>query len=485
MIASVRSERSTGDGRAPGRDPETAASQVRMPADAGDAPALWSHVLDVLRQDPLRQELCHWASQASAEGIASGRLFLHARSKFVRDQLTGGAARHILTVARSRLPSLRAIRISWPSKAPAAATPKPAENAFRALPRSWPTAFFSNRNARPRMRFERFVAGPANASASQAAMRFADAEEGFPSLVVHGPEGCGKTHLRHATVQRWAERNPGRTALNVSSDEFWHEYAFACKASLAQDFRHHCARVDLLVLDEFQNLAGRGGTQKQLIWMLGHLLERGGRVLALSDRPLSNLQGIDDKLIARLRGGPDVTLAAPPFETKLAILQGLARTQDASSKGVQWHENALTYVADNAADCRDLEGCFQQVLHSLEPLGLEVTRERAREILQSRFLVMNRRYSVAEIRRCVAQQYGVDEAALRGRSRVAGVKHARQVAMYLCREMTGESLAAIGAEFARDHSTVSYSYSRIRDRCSKCLVLESEVREAMRKLRTS
>ena len=429
------------------------------------------------------QEVLHWISHASPIRRTSRKLVVAVPNAFIRDRILQGQPDALLEIARRADPELRAIEVIVDTRmrSPGPAMPR---RAATSLP-PWPTTFFDSNFPRPRMRFDRFVTGKSNVHAVRTAVHLAESTEPkYHSVFIHGDIGTGKTHIRHAIARRFRECHPGRTVLSTTSDEFWAEYGRACRESLGQAFRERCAVVDLLVIDDLQLLGGRPGTQRQILALLDLLIESGRRVAAFGDRPLRALTGVDPRIITRLSGGPNARLEQPDVETRFAILKDLAEQLGGPQSGIVWHDDALQYVAEEASpDCRDLEGCILQLVSAVEPLQLQVTRARAAQVLQHRFLVLNRRFSVSEIRKRLAKHFGVDDRALVSKSRSSDVVLARQVAMYVARLLTGYSLSAIGAEFGgRDHSTVSYAIRKVNQACENDLSFDAEIRELIRSL---
>ena len=473
--AGAESERGAGLDVDPGASSKTAAERGAR---------IWSQVVESVRGDGRMQEVSHWASRVSPVRCEGGTLIVAAPSVFVRDRILHGQPDALLEFSRLADPEILSIEVVVDPSLRAPTAPK---RSTQVQPR-WPTTFFDSPCARPRMRFERFVTGTGNAEAFRTAVHLAEGQEPkYSSIFVHGEIGTGKTHIRHAVAHRFLECHAGRDVLSATAEEFSAEYGRACKESLGQAFRDRCAQIDLLVIDDLQQLGGRPGTQRQLLAMLDLLLESGRRVAAFSDRRLRAHTDIDPRIITRLSGGPASKLERPDPETRFAILTDLSVHLGGGQYGIIWHDEALQYISEQASpDCRDLEGCVLQILSAVEPLHLEVTRERAEHVLQHRFLVLRRRITVAEVRKRVGKHFGVDERALASRSRSSDVVLARQVAMYVARRVTGYSLSAIGAEFGgRDHSTVSYAIRRVSLACESDLAFDAEVRELIRSLEAS
>ena len=459
---------------------------TRSQTAADSGARIWTQVIESLRGDGRMEEIVLWAAQTSPVRHAEGRLVVAAPSAFVRDRILHQHVDILLEIARRADPELATIEVivDLDAAPPAIAVQRRATSD----PAPWPTGFFESPSSRPRMRFERLVRGMGNAAAARAGIHLAEAlDPQFLSVFVHGEIGTGKTHIRHAIVQRFRESHPGRIVLSTTAEEYTAEYGRACKDSLGQAFRDRCARVDLLAIDDLQTLEGRPGTQRQLLAVLDLLLESGRRVAAFGNRPLRFMAGIDPRIITRLSGGPNAALETPDAETRFAILKDLANNIGGGSSGMRWHDDALRYIAEGASpDCRDLEGCILQVLSAMEPLQLEITRARAVDALQHRFLVLHRRFTVVEVRKQVAKYFGTEERSLVSKSRASNVVLARQVAMYIARKLTGYSLSAIGAEFGgRDHSTVSYAIRRVDQACKNELVFDAEIQELIRSLEAS
>ena len=475
-----------GDGRS--RNAESGSKTV-----AGDAVGLharsWTKVIERMRGDSRTQEIHHWARQASPRKWALGKLVLAAPSEFVRDRILHEHMHALFEFARLADPDLKTIEVIVDPSLRPSKTSTARRSTLETFP--WPTEFFNSASTRPRMRFERLVLNSSNAAAVRTAVHIAEAPHPrYRCIFVYGEVGTGKTHIRHSVASRYRDTFPGRTVLSTSAEEFSAEYGRACRAKLGQAFRDRCAQVDLLVIDDLQLLAGRKGTQKHLLALLDLLLESGRRAAAFSDRPLQALTEIHPRIITRLSGGPNIRLEKPDADDRFAILKDLSQRIGGMDAGIVWSDDALWYIAKQASpDCRVLEGCMLQIVSEVEPLETgvkEVTLERARHILQERFLVLNPRLPVAEVRKRVARHFGMDERALVSKSRAKDVVLARQVAMFVARRLTGYSLSAIGSEFGgRDHSTVSYAIQKVAVSCENDLAFDAEIRELIQDVESS
>ncbi len=458
-------------------------------APVGHDPLSWTNVIESIRGDSRTQEILHWAKQATPRHWELGKLVLAAPSEFVRDRILHGQMHALFELARRTDPNLKTIEVIVDPSLQVCAASTARRSTSEDLP--WPTEFFSPASTRPRMRFERLVLNSSNTAAVRTAIHIAEAPDPrYRCIFIYGEVGTGKTHIRHSIASRFREAYPGRTVLSTSAEEFSAEYGRACRAKLGQAFRDRCSQIDFLVIDDLQLLAGRKGTQKQLLAMLDLLLESGRRVAVFSDRPLRALTDIHPRIITRLSGGPTTRLDRPNADIRFAILQDLSKHIGGIDTGIIWSDEALWYIADQASpDCRDLEGCILQIVSGVEPLQMEVkevTLERARHILQERFLVLNRRLPVADIRKQVAKHFGLDDRALISKSRARDVVLARQVAMYVARRLTGYSLSAIGSEFGgRDHSTVSYAIQKVDTACDNDLAFDAEIRELIQGVESS
>jgi len=315
----------------------------------------------------------------------------------------------------------------------------------------------------PRFTFENFVPGPSNRFPRAAAEAVAKAPAAaYNPLFIYGGVGLGKTHLMQAVGHRLAALNPGATIAYVSGETFLHQFVSSIREDRMSEFRQRYRSVDLWLVDDIQFIASRDSTrtEAEFFHTFNALHATNKQIVITSDRPPKDLL-IEDRLRNRFEWGLITDIKPPDIETRLAILQ-----KRAHEERLAVDDEVLMYIAQVVRDSiRLLEGALLRVVASASLLDEQVTLALARECLRD--------YSIGErppqleagvVLEVTARHFGFGEADLKDKSRRAELVTARQVAMYLCRELLGSSFAEIGGWFGRDHSTVMHGCQKISDR---------------------
>jgi chromosomal replication initiator protein len=334
------------------------------------------------------------------------------------------------------------------------ATPDPtaAYGTYSAPPPPPPTSL------NPRYTFDNFVVGPANRLAHAASMAVTENPSGaYNPLFVYGGVGLGKTHLLHAIGHAcYAE---ALHVLYISSEEFTNDLIEAIRSHTTDAFREKYRTVDILLVDDIQFIAGKESTQEEFFHTFNTLHSTGKQIVISSDRPPKALSTLEERLCSRFEWGLITDIQPPDLETRTAILR-----DKAVPYGILVPDEILDLIASRIqSNIRELEGALNQVLAMAqlthEPLTLEVAESALSNLLPQR-----NQLTSEQIIEQVASHFGIEIAALEGRGRSRTVARPRQIAMYLIREETGESLPRIGALLGgRDHTTVLYGCERISD----------------------
>ena len=324
-----------------------------------------------------------------------------------------------------------------------------------------------------RYTFENFVASPENELAFSAAMNVAmqPKETAFNPIFFFGPTGVGKTHLMHAIANkifddRQAKGLPPYKIVYVTSEAFTNDFLnTVLREKNALEFHRRYREADVLLVDDIQFFGGKGQMQEAFFHAFNDLITRRSQIILTSDRPANDIPGLEDRLVSRFQSGLSADIQPPSFETRLAILRQKA---DDRHFDYRRYEGVLEFVAENIShSVRDLEGAVNTLtafVNVRKPATLSL--ETVEHLLQSQIVKNHtKRIDVEAIQRRVAEYYKVPESKMKMRDRTAQVAFARQVAMYLCGELTDMKLVAIGEAFGgRDHGTVIHARRTIRDR---------------------
>ena len=316
-------------------------------------------------------------------------------------------------------------------------------------------------NGANRYTFERFVVGSTNRFAYSAAKSVAEEPGGaYNPLFIYGQSGLGKTHLLHAIANRVHQGSPGCRILYVQSEDFVNEFIDHLRHGKdMQGFRDKYRLVDLFLMDDVQFIAGKDSSEEELFHTFNTLYEQKKQIVFTSDRPPHEMLRLEQRLRTRFEQGLSVDIQPPDYETRVALLKNKSLEQ-----GISLPEPVLSYVAENiTSNVRQIEGVVNKIMAFQELMGaqvdIETTIRAVRDILKAK---ENFLPSADTIVQEVARFYELDASAIRGQSQNKEISTARNVAMYIIREMTQLSLAEIGQQFGgRHHSTVLNSINRV------------------------
>ena len=309
--------------------------------------------------------------------------------------------------------------------------------------------------------FDRFVVGSTNKFAFVAAQKVADQPGGsYNPLFIHGQSGLGKTHLLHAIANRIRDAHPDYRIMYIKSEDFVNELIGNIRRGVdMQEFRDKYRKVDLFLMDDVQFIAGKDSSEEELFHTFNALYELGKQIVFTSDRPPHEMLRLEQRLRTRFEQGLTANIQPPDYETRMAILKNKSL-----ERGIALPDPVLSYVAENiTANVRQIEGVVNKIMAFQELMGAEVDVENTiravRDILQSRedFLP-----SADTIIQEVARFYELDSNLLRGQGQSKEIATARNIAIYITREMTQLSLVQIGQQFGgRHHSTIMNSIERV------------------------
>ncbi len=309
--------------------------------------------------------------------------------------------------------------------------------------------------------FERFVVGSTNRLAFTAAQKVAEEPGGtYNPLFIYGQSGLGKTHLLHAIANRVRQNRPGCRIMYVQSEDFVNELISSLRRGIdMQGFRDKYRQVDLFLMDDVQFIAGKDSSEEELFHTFNTLYEQKKQIVFTSDRPPYEMLRLEQRLKTRFEQGLPVDIQPPDYETRVALLKNKAL-----ERGISLPDPVLSYVAENiTSNVRQIEGVVNKIMAFQELMGaqvdVETTIRAVRDILRAK---ENFLPSADTIIQEVARFYNLDAAAITGQSQNKEISTARNVAMYIIREMTQLSLAEIGQQFGgRHHTTVLNSINRV------------------------
>lgn len=450
---------------------------------SGQMVACWARIRGRLRDEVGEVEYRTWLRQMTLQGIDGDEAVILLPTRFLRDWVNSHYGDRLRALWQAEEGSVRRveIRVAQSAVAPSvAAEPVYAEGvaALRAdppglaeslAPPPRPPEF---RTPEPRsdwvvplearFTFDTFVVGKPNEFAHACARRVAErpASPGFNPLFLYGGVGLGKTHLMHAIAWAIREGDTHRTVAYMSAEKFMYRFIAALRSQSTMEFKETLRAVDVLMIDDLQFLIGKDNTQEEFFHTFNALVDQGKQIVVSSDKPPSDLAGIEDRLRTRLGCGMVADLHATTYELRLSILQAKAAAAQVLVPA-KVMELLATKITTNV---RELEGALNRLVAHANLFGRPITIDSAHEVLHDVLRAHEKRVSIEEIQRKVAEHYNLRLTDMVSARRARNVARPRQVAMYLAKQLTQRSLPEIGRRFGnRDHTTVMHAVSRVSE----------------------
>jgi chromosomal replication initiator protein len=442
--------------------------------------AFWKEAIRDISEELPEQEFSAWFRGLEFGGSGDSQVLVSVPSSFVKDQIT----QRYLTRLEEKLEELSGQKLSIKLSVQKKASGKGAheEPSPRQKPDEGTTRKRQHPNLNKEYTFERFIIGESNSFAANAALAIArNPGTGYNPCLIYGGVGLGKTHLIQAIGNSVYREFPDLKVAYVTVETFANEFILSIQKKTGHQFKNKYRSVDVLLIDDVHFLEGKEGTQEELFHTFNALYDANKQMVFTSDRPVSEIRSLSDRLRSRFERGLNVDLQPPNYETRMAILN-----RKIEEKKVNIPDEVVELICRNVnTNVRDLEKALTKLIAYAELVNKDITLDISRQQLKDFFTQPNQKNITIElIQKIVGDYFGLSYKDLRGKRRTKAVAFPRQVAMYLSRELTEYSTTEVGAEFGgRDHTTVMHACQKIEDRMKLDPNLEPTVQALVKKIK--
>ena len=460
--------------------------------------AQWHRVRSRLRAELGEATFNSWFKLLSVDSVHRGRVVLRVPTRFVRSWIEAHYLPRIRDYWQNEDPTVKRIDIElqpeWapvetksetrmqtapPSRLPPIEATQPLRQPA-AAPLAENVGLRDDLGAPldPRFTFENFVVGKSNELAHAAARRLTEADEvAFNPLFLYGGVGLGKTHLMHAIAWEIRRQDPQRTVLYLSAEKFMYQFIRALRFKDTMAFKQQFREVDVLMIDDIQFIAGKDSTQEEFFHTFNALIDHNRQVIISADRSPTDLEGIEERIRSRLGWGLVADIHPTDYELRLGILQSKADALAVRAETTPIPQPVLEFLAQRiVSNIRELEGALNRVVAYASFVGRPVTLEMAQDVLRDLLRASERRVTIDEIQRRVAEYFNVKMGDMLSARRARSVARPRQIAMYLSKQLTSRSLPEIGRKFGgRDHTTVIHAVRKIEQLRKEDPALDEDV----------
>ena len=338
-----------------------------------------------------------------------------------------------------------------------------------------------NANLNPRYTFDTFVVGSNNRFAHAASLAVAESPGTlYNPLFIYGGAGLGKTHLMQSIAHYILRNDPSVRVLYVTSETFTNDLIDSLKGKKNAEFKEKYRSIDVLMIDDIQFLIGKESTQEEFFHTFNYLYETGKQVIITSDKPPKDFTNLEERLRSRFSVGLPVDVSAPDYETRVAILHKKEETENTKIS-----DDIINYIAENInTNIRELEGALNRITAFKRLSNKEITLNMAEDVLRD--IINNHKevtITVPLIVEVIASLFGFEADELLSQKRNKDIAYSRQIAMYLCRQMTDLSLQQIGKELGnRDHTTVRHGIEKITEDLKNSQFLQDTIDVLQKKI---
>ncbi|MGI5902375.1 MAG: chromosomal replication initiator protein DnaA [Desulfitobacteriia bacterium] len=435
----------------------------------------WDNILEKLKKELSKESFETWLSSTHLVDFSNNSLTINVPNEFAKDWLESRYANLIKSTVQNYLNVPVSLSFVVDHDNPGNIPPfQSSKTSFGILP------YFLN----PKYTFDTFVIGNGNRFAHAAALAVAESPaKSYNPLFVYGGSGLGKTHLMHAISHVICRNFPNLKLLYVTGEQFTNELIDSIRYERQVEFRNTYRKIDVLLIDDIQFLAGKEATQEEFFHTFNTLYEANKQIIISSDRPPKEIPTLEERLRSRFEWGLTTDIIPPDYETRIAILRKKAELED-----IVVPDEIITFIASHIqSNIRELEGALSKITAYGALTNQPITKDLAEEILKDMIPQQNQKVITIElIQKVVAEHYKISIQELKAKKRTRAVSFPRQVAMFLCRELTDQPLIQIGEEFGgRDHTTVIHAYDKISDLQKNDPSVEKSIEDIINKIKST
>jgi len=446
-----------------------------------DANQVWAECLSYMSSRINKQSFFTWLKPTSAIGSNNGNLQIGVPNQFVatwiEEHYAGLISDALRFVTNQEIPFDLIIR---PTNMPIQPSifdfdvSQVVKGANPSLPQQFGVTVPVASSFADRYVFESFVVGDSNefAYAAAEAVSKSPGKMQYNPLFIYGGVGLGKTHLAQAIGNYMLTKDASRRTIYVTSEKFTNEFIAAISSKSVHDFSNYYRSAEILIIEDIQFFTGKESTQEQFFHTFNTLHQAGKQLVLTADRAPRDIKGLEERLLSRFQWGLVTDIQPPLLETRIAIL-----SKKAEQDGYQLPVEVLTFIADSVTtNIRDLEGCLTRLIAYASLRRREINVDVAQHVLKDFIPHRKMVITIEDIQKKVGEVYSVSVETMQARKKTANVALSRQVAMYLCREMTEHSLKTIGKAFGnRDHSTVIHAHRTVVSMMKKDINLKLKI----------
>lgn len=425
---------------------------------------MWVELRHRLLKTVGQDKYSQWIEPLQFDSLADGVAVFDVRTTFMGNFISQHFSDLILHELKQAGEDVMRLKFQVPANAAAL----PARRAAEPTPQRMQDGM-GNLQAAPldsRFTFDTFVVGKPNELAHAAARRVSEGGPvTFNPLVLYGGVGLGKTHLMHAIAWELRARKPELNVLYLSAEQFMYRFVQALREKKMMDFKVLFRAVDVLMVDDVQFIAGKDSTQEEFFHTFNALVDQNKQIIISADRAPGEIKDLEDRVKSRLQCGLVVDLHPTDYELRLGILQTKVQQHRATYPELTLADGVLEFLAQRiSTNVRVLEGALTRLFAFASLVGREINMELTQDCLADVLRASERKVSIEEIQRQVSDYYNIRFSDIIGPKRLRSYARPRQIAMYLCKQLTSRSLPEIGRRFGgRDHTTIMHGVRRIEE----------------------